>query len=385
MPLTDMTVRNLKRGPTPRKAADTDGLYLLVQPNGSKLWRMNYRENGKQKTLAFGKYPYISLVDARAMHAAARRNLYLGRDPRDASVPTEVPTFESVAREWIEMKSEKTWVPAHRSRVVSRFESDLFPEIGHLVISEIEAPELLAALRKVEARGVYETTHRLLGMIGAVMRFAVSTGRASRDPAADLKGALKPKPRVKHMTALKASDLPVFLNRLQSYDGEAVTRIGLELTLHTMTRTNEVRFAKWDEIEGDIWRIPAERMKMRREHLIPLTPHVQSLLDELDRDTEWVLPGLRGPLAENTMVYAIYRMGYHSKATVHGFRRTASTILNESGLWSPDAIEMQLAHVQGGIRGIYNAAQYMTERRKMLNWWSDYLIAAQGQADSSHA
>lgn len=373
MPLTDMACRNLKPGERPRKVADGDGLYLLVQPNGSKLWRMNYREGGKQKTLSFGKYPFVSLSDARAKHAAARRNLYLGLDPNHIAAPTEVPTFESVGREWLRMKSEARWVPAYRDRMVARFEADLFPEIGHLPIAEIEAPELLAALRKVEVRGVYETTHRLLQMIGMVMRYAIATGRAARDPAADLKGALKPKPRVKHMTALKATDLPEFLRKLADYDGEQATRIGVELVLHTMTRTNEMRFARWHEFEGDVWRIPGDRMKMRREHLVPITPHVRGLLDALPRDSEWGLPGLRGPMSENTMIFAIYRMGYHRKATIHGFRRTASTILNESGLWSPDAIEMQLAHVPGGVRGIYNAAQYMSERRRMLHWWSDYL------------
>lgn len=377
MPLTDMACRNLKPSEKPRKVADGDGLYLLLQPNGSKLWRMNYREGGKQKTLSFGKYPFVSLSDARAMHAQARRNIYMGRDPSYVEVPTEEATFESVGREWLRMKSESSWVPAYRDRMVARFEADLFPEIGHLRVSEIEAPALLAALRKVEGRGVYETTHRLLQMVGMVMRYAIATGRAARDPAADLKGALKPKPRVKHMTALKATDLPEFLRKLSQYDGEKATRIGVELVLHTMTRTNEVRFSQWHEFEDEVWRIPADRMKMRREHLVPITPHVRSLLDALPRDSEWVLPGLRGPMSENTMIFAIYRMGYHRKATIHGFRRTASTILNESGLWSADAIEMQLAHVPGGIRGVYNAAQYMAERRRMLHWWSDRLLNCQ--------
>lgn len=377
MPLTDTACRNAKPSDKPRKLADAGNMYLLVQPTGARLWRMNYRFEGKQKTLAFGKYPEVSLSEARARRDEAKKHLAAGLDPSDPK-PVDAVSFEEVGREWL--SDRKDWSPGHLSRVVSRMEADIFPQIGHVAVSQIEAPMILAALRKIEARGAFEIAKRLRQTIGQVMRYAVATGRASRDPAADLRGAMKPSPRVRHMAALREKDLPEFMGKLAAYDGEVRTRLAIELVMHTFVRTGELRSARWSEIEGNLWRIPEERMKMGREHVVPLTRQTIAVLDQLR-----ALPhdGFICQMSENTMLFAMYRMGYHSRATTHGFRSTASTILNESGLWSPDAIERQLAHVPGNVvRSAYNAAQYLPERWKMMEWWSDYLDRMKASAAS---
>lgn len=369
MPLSDAACRAAKPGEKARKITDSLGLYLQVQPTGSKLWRMNFRFQGKQKTLAFGKYPDVGLAEARARRDEARALLAAGRDPTSPS-PIEGASFEEVAKEFL--KGRIDWTPAHLLRVTNRLEEDIYPHIGHLSVAKIEAPDILAALRKVEDRGAFEIAKRLRQTIGQVMRYAIATGRASRDPAADLKGAMKPSPRVRHMAALREKDLPEFFEKLAIYEGDERTRLAIELVMHTFVRTNEIRLARWTEIEGDMWRIPAERMKMRREHIVPLTARSLALLEGLKAVTDG--SGFICRMSENTMIYAMYRMGYHSRATIHGFRSTASTILNESGLWSPDAIERQLAHVPANsVRAAYNAAQYMPERRRMMEWWSDFL------------
>lgn len=368
MPLSDTACRNAKPGDKPRKLTDAGNLYLLVQPTGSRLWRWNYRFDGKQKTMAFGKYPEVSLSEARSRRDEARTMLAAGLDPANPK-PVDSVNFEEVAREWI--KSRIDWSPGHLSRVMSRIEDDLIPQFGHIAVSQLDAPTILAALRKVEARGALEVAKRLRQTIGQIMRYAIATGRASRDPAADLRGAMKPSPRVRHMAALRENDLPEFLTKLDAYDGDLRTRLAIELVMRTFVRTGEIRGARWSEIDGDLWRIPAERMKMGREHVVPLPPQTLAVLEKLKAlgDPEFVCR-----MSENTMIYALYRMGYHSRATIHGFRSTASTILNESGLWSPDAIERQLAHVPGNVvRSAYNAAQYLPERRKMMAWWNDFL------------
>lgn len=377
MPLSDTACRNAKPGAKPRKLTDAGNLYLLVQPTGSRLWRWNYRFDGKQKTMAFGKYPEVSLSEARSRRDEARAMLAAGLDPANPK-PVDSINFEEVAREWI--RSRIDWSPAHLSRIMSRIEDDLIPQFGHIAVSQLDAPTILAALRKVEARGALEVAKRLRQTIGQIMRYAIATGRASRDPAADLRGAMKPSPRVRHMAALRENDLPEFLVKLDAYEGDLRTRLAIELVMRTFVRTGEIRGARWSEIDGDLWRIPEERMKMGREHVVPLPPQTLAVLGRLKAlgDPEFVCR-----MSENTMLYAMYRMGYHSRATIHGFRSTASTILNESGLWSPDAIERQLAHVPGNVvRSAYNAAQYLPERRKMMAWWNDFLDAKKASAAS---
>ena len=339
----------------------------------------------KQKTIAFGVYPAVPLAQARAMREKARLVLAGGRDPADDKAYLVASdhggvTFRSIADEWLRAQ-EVSWTPAHMLRVVSRFREDVYPAFGDKLVREVTPQDILKMLRTVEDRGAIDVAKRIRQSVGAVMRYAVSMNLIERDPAADIKGALKPSPRVKHLAALKANEIGEFMGKLRAYDGEPQTRIGLELIMRTLVRTSELRFATWREIDGDVWRIPAERMKMSRDHLIPLAPQAQELLRQLKEasfGSEWIVPGLRGkPVSQNTFIFALYRMGYRSRVTVHGMRGLASTVLNESGLWSADAIERQLAHDEKDkVRSAYNSAQYLTERVKMMRWYNDYLDQA---------
>ena len=366
-------------------------MHLLVQPNGSRLWRLSYRFAGKQKTLALGIYPAVGLASARDKRMAARKLLADGADPSLArkalnrgTVHTQQQAFEPVAREW-HSNEQARWVPAHSARILSRLEHDVFPALGSRPIQEIEAPEILEMLRAVEARGAIDVAKRLRQSVGAIFRYAVATGRAKRDPAADLKGALRAGPRVEHHAALKVRELPEFLARLDKYDGEEQTLLALKLVLLTFVRSGEARFAEWREFEqlegkDPVWRIPANRMKASREHIVPLAPQSVSVLAGLRAiagTSPYVFPARTktGVISENTMIFALYRLGYHSRQTVHGFRRIASTVLNEQG-FNRDWIEMQLAHSpQDGVRAAYNAAEWLQGRRQMMEWWADRLDA----------
>lgn len=383
MPLNDSACRAAKAGTSVQKLSDGGGLHLAINPNGSKLWRMNYRHAGKQKTLSFGPYPRVTLADARALRDNAKRALADGVDP--AAIKGKAATgahdsFELIAREWHQAQAA-SWAPAHAERVLSRFVHDAFPTLGDRRIESITAPEILQVLRKVEARGALDVTKRLRQAIGAVFRYAIATGRATRDPSLDLRGALKPAAKVQHMASLKVGEIGDFLTRLRNYDGERQTAAAIELILHTAVRTNELRFGKWSEIDGDLWRIPAARMKMARDHVVPLTDRSKRLLGELRAvagGSEWIVPGARGdkPVSQNTWIYALYRMGFHLRITVHGLRSTFSTAANESGLWSADAIERALAHAPASkIRASYNHAQYLDERKRLMVWWSDFIAA----------
>ncbi|RWP43524.1 MAG: DUF4102 domain-containing protein [Mesorhizobium sp.] len=381
MPLTDSACRAAKAETAAKKLSDGGGLYLYIPPSGSKAWRMNYRFGGKQKTLSFGTYPRVTLADARALRENAKRALADGVDPFAIKGKTATgahDSFEAIAREW-HAGQESSWVPAHAERVLSRFVRDVFPDLGERSVASIAAPEILEVLRKVEARGALDVTKRLRQSMGAVFRYAIATSRATRDPVADLRGALKPNPKPVHMASLKANEIGEFLGKLNSYDGERQTALSIEFIMHTIVRTNELRFGLWTEVDGDLWRIPAERMKAGRDHLVPLTKQSKRLLAELKKiagGSEWIVPGARGdkPISQNTMIFALYRLGYHSRLTVHGLRGTFSTIANESGLWSADSIEWALAHSSGNkVRSSYNHAAYLDERRRLMAWWSDYL------------
>ncbi|MBZ9794804.1 tyrosine-type recombinase/integrase [Mesorhizobium sp. ES1-4] len=383
MPLTDSACRAAKPEAAIKKLSDAGGLHLAVNPNGSKLWRMNYRFDGKQKTLSFGPYPRVTLADARALRENAKRALVDGIDPaaiKGKSATGAHDSFEAIAREW-HKGQESSWVPAHAERVLSRFDRDVFPTLGDRRIESITAPEILEVLRAVEARGALDVTKRLRQSMGAVFRYAIATSRAARDPVADLRGALKPNPKPVHMASLKANEIANFIGKLRAYDGERQTALAVEFILHTALRTNELRFGRWTEMDGDLWRIPAERMKAGRDHIVPLTKQTKRLLGQLKTiagDSEWIVPGGRTgkPISQNTMIFALYRLGFHSKLTIHGLRGTFSTIANESGLWTPDSIERALAHVPGNkVRSSYNHATYLDERRRLMTWWSDYLTA----------
>ncbi len=386
MPLSDAACRNAKPRDRDFKTSDGGGLYLMVRPAGSKLWRMAYRFEGKQKTLSFGAYPAISLAEARRRRDAAKRVLSDGRDPGARSALLDgvaEGSFEAVAREWYNVR-KRTWAASYGGRVIARLEQDVFPDIGARPIEQITAPEILAMLRKVEARAVYETAKRLRQTVGQIFRYAVATGRAERDPAADLRGALRRPGRSKRHARLEPEELSEFFGKLAVYDGERQTALGVELVAHTFVRTKELRFAKKPEFKLDthepFWRIPGERMKVKRgDHIVPLTTQTVTIVRELSKvagDSEWLLPGDRGnrPISENTLLYALYRIGYHKRATIHGFRGLASTVLNESGKFESDWIEKQLAHDEADqVRAAYNAAQYLSQRREMMTWWSNYL------------
>ncbi|WP_316168092.1 MULTISPECIES: tyrosine-type recombinase/integrase [unclassified Bradyrhizobium] len=392
MPLTDTKCRNTKGQITPRKLSDGGGLHLLVNPDGAKYWRLAYRWQGKQRTLALGVYPAVGLMEARAARDDAKRDLAANIDPsvvkrerkRAAKIATG-NTFEALAREWHE-----NWKDARSSyyaaQILRRLEADVFPAIGRRPIAELEAPELLDMLRKVEKRGVNETARRLKQLVGQIFRFAIATGRAKRDPSVDLKDALRSTGEPRHHRAMPLLELPTFLRKLEDYSGEQHTKLALKLVTLTFLRTTELRAGKWSELENidensALWRIPAERMKMRLEHLVPLSRQAVAVLRELrtlsgNSPNMFPSPSKGGYMSNNTMLYAIYRMGYHGRATTHGFRAVASTILNESNLFNRDWIERQLAHVERNeVRRAYNAAEWMPDRRRMMQWWADRITA----------
>jgi integrase len=386
MSLSDAKVRNAKPLSKPYKMTDGEGMFLLVAPSGSKYWRFKYHFGGKERLLALGVYPDVSLGEARECRAQARKTLAAGNDPSNLkkeakrlAVLKGENTFEAIAREWHANRGYK-WIPRYAGFILRRLEADIFPQLGSRPVGDISALELLTVLRKVEERGVLDLTHRLLQTCGQVFTYAIITERATRNPAAELRGALKA-PSTKHRAYLKATDLPDFLKRLDAYDGAVQTKLSLRFLLLTYVRTTELRAAVWTEFDLDKaeWRIPAERMKMREEHIVPLSRQALDVLRELQSHTgnrQYVFPNQHNPtsfMSENTMLYALYRMGYHSRATGHGFRATASTILNEHG-FEPDIIERQLAHSERNkVRAAYNHAQYLPERRKMMQWWADYL------------
>jgi integrase len=386
--LTDIKLRNLKPCAKLYRKADTAGLCIEVRPTGSKLWRYRYRFDGKASMLSLGEYPAVSLAKARELRAAARKRLDAGENPviarrteKHAKLTAARNTFESIAIEWIE-KQEGQWTLHHALDVQRSLVKEAFPAIGGRPISEIEPPEILSCLKAIEQRGALEVAHRTAQRIAAVFRYAVLTGRAKYNPAADLRGAIATR-KVKHMTALPRDEVPAFLDKLENYDGQPETALALRLLVLTFVRTGELIGARWEEIEFDKaeWRIPAERMKMREAHVVPLsTQSIEALrtLHQITGESPLLFPSRSNahkPMSNNTMLFALYRMGYHSRATGHGFRALASTTLNEQG-WPPDVIERQLAHAERNkVRAAYNRAQYLPERRKMMQAWADHLDA----------
>lgn len=378
--LSDAKCRAAKPAEKPAKLSDGESLYLLVTPGGSKLWRFDYRFGGRRKTLAFGAYPAVSLSEARYRRALAKTALASGRDPA-ISRAGEAPTFRAMAEQWVVANSEH-WVEKHHARVRWILETHLYPHFGELPLDEVSPKVVLAAIRIAEEKGLGETVRRMRQITSAVFRFAIAADECERDPAESLRGAIKKKRKAVHMARLDPADLPDFFAKLAAYEGERMTALAVEFVMHTLTRTGEVRFAEWSEIEGDTWRIPAARMKMGREHLVPLTGRAKAILKtvaEMQQSERWVFPGVRGPMSENTMLYALYRMGYHRRATIHGMRGLGSTVLHEDGRWRSEAIEKQLAHDDNDqVRAAYNSAEYWPERVRMMNWWSDYLEGQRG-------
>ncbi len=387
MSLTDKAIRAFQPNARPYKKSDGKGLFLLIHPNGSKYWRFKYLIANKEKVLALGVYPEMSLSEAREKVYEQRKLLSEYKDPiqerKLSKLKAAISTannFEAVALEWHDNQKER-WTARHCAYVLARLKADIFPYIGYRPINEITAPELLLVLRQIENRGAIDIARRALQTSGQIFRYAIATGRATRDISRDLKGALKTRKK-KNYKYLTEEELPDFLTGLETYDGDLQTKLGLKLLILTFVRTIELRGAKWKEIdfENRVWKIPAERMKMRQQHIVPLTDvtmQVFTALWELTGNYEFIFPNRNNPktfISENTLLYAIYRLGYHNRATAHGFRATASTILNENG-FRPDVIERQLAHGEkNAVRASYNHAQYMLERRKMMEWWSTYIV-----------
>jgi integrase len=367
MSLSDAKVRNAQPQTKPYKISDGEGMFLLVATSGSKYWRFKYLFAGKEKLLAFGVYPEVSLGDARERRAQARKILAAGNDPGEVkkeakrlAVLKNENAFEAVAREWFAQRKHE-WADTSAKIMLKRLERHIFPKLGQRPIADITAPEILSMLRVVENNGALDTAQRVMQTCGQIFMYAIATGRATRNPVPDLRGALKT-PVTKHHSYLKAGDLPEFLKKLKAYDGALQTKLALRLLLLTFVRTTELRAAEWTEIDFDKaeWRIPVERMKMKELHIVPLSDQAVAVLLELKNHTgnrQYVFPNqhkLDFFMSENTMLYALYRMGYHSRTTSHGFRSTASTILNENG-FSPDVIERQLAHCERNkVRAAYS-------------------------------
>lgn len=388
--LTHAKIKNAQPKTKAFKLVDGEGLFILINPNGAKYWRLAYRHQQKQKTLALGVYPDITLANARAARHEARQLILQGIDPVDTrrkkkhdAIRANEDSFEKLALEWWENQREE-WSPTHAQRVLTSLEKDIFPGLGHRPIFKIEPDEVLAAIRRIEARDALDVAKRVLQRSHAVFRYAVQTGRAKTNPAAELTGALKTR-KVQHQASLNRSELPHFLKQLAAYEGHPLTVYAMQLLLLTFVRPGELRGARWEEFDRERkeWRLPAERMKMRSEHIVPLSKQALRLLKRIEpfsSQGELLFPSerkLTQPISENTLTFALYRMGYKSKATAHGFRATASSILNEEG-FNRDAIERQLAHQERNkVRGAYtHHAQYMKERKTMMHWWGNYLEQA---------
>lgn len=389
MALTDTGVRQAKPSEKERKLFDEKGLFLLVTPKGSKLWRLKYRHLGKEKKLSLGAYPEVSLKRAREKRDEARAALFDGKDPsaerKRAIAAGKIAasnSFDDVAKEYIEKleKDGRAEVTIAKTRWLL---SKLSAAIGDRPVSEIEPYEILAVLKKVEARGQHETARRLRSFASRVFRFAVATARATSDPAQPLVGALVT-PSVNHHAAITdEQEFGRLLTAIEQYEGQPITRLAMLFTAHVFQRPGEIRKAEWREIDFEqaVWKIPASRMKQRREHVVPLSDQAIDILKaakQLSGNHNYVFPKLgswKKPMSENAINGALRRMGFSSDMmTAHGFRSTASSLLNESGKWSPDAIERALSHAdQNQIRATYHRGAHWQERVAMATWWSDYI------------
>ena len=388
MSLTDTKIRNARPGDKPIKIRDGRGLYLLVHPNGGKWWRFDYRFGGKRKTLSMGTYPDVSLKKARERLQTARGQVADGIDPSEhrkaqkrARQEATEHSFEVIAREWFG-RQELGWAPGHASKVIRRLECDVFPYVGSKPIKEVDARTVLEVLRRVEKRGAVETAHRVRQIVGQVFRYAVATARAEGDPTYALRGALRPVKREHHPSVTEPKAIGGLLRALEGYDGQPVTKCALRLAPLVFVRPGELRHAEWSEIdlEAAEWRIPAEKMKAKAAHMVPLSRQAVEVLRELQPLTgpgRYVFPSVRTaarPMSNNTVNSALRRMGYaKDEMTGHGFRSMASTRLHEMG-WPSEVIERQLAHAErNAVKAAYNYAEHLPERREMMQAWADYL------------
>ncbi|TYG10976.1 integrase [Klebsiella grimontii] len=397
MKLTARQVDTSKPKDKPYKLSDGGGLYLLVNPNGSRYWRLKYRVAGKEKLLALGVYPDVTLAEARQKRADAKKVLAAGGDPgqekqeeKQAKEQAVANSFERLAMEWHTHKST-SWSEGYAEHLLMYLKKDIFPFIGQKAITDISQVEMLNVLRKMEQRGVLDKLKKTRQACRQIFTYAIITGRAEHNPVSDLAGALK-SPKQQHYPHLLVDQIPDFLRALSEYSGSTITRNATRLLMLTGLRTIELRASEWVDIDfdKDIWNIPAERMKMRRPHLVPLSSQVRELLEEIHQLTgrgKYVFPGRNDagkPMSEASINQVIKRIGYDGKATGHGFRHTMSTILHEQG-YNTAWIETQLAHVdKNSIRGTYNHAQYLDGRREMLQWYADYMQAMENGENVVH-
>ncbi|EDQ8687799.1 tyrosine-type recombinase/integrase, partial [Salmonella enterica] len=386
MKLTARQISTAKPTEKPYKLSDGGGLYLLVNPNGSRYWRMKYRYAGKEKLLSIGVYPDVTLAEARDKRTQAKRILAAGDDPsevkqaeREAKNLAVNNSFELLALEWHEHK-KPNWSSGYADDIMEYLRKDIFPYIGKKAITDIKPITMLSVLKKMEERGVLDKLKKTRQACRQIFTYAIITGRAEFNPVTDLAGALKT-PKQQHFPHLMPTQIGPFIHAVNTYSGSKVTRIATLLLMYTSVRTIELRASEWTEfdLDNDLWQIPKERMKMRRPHLVPLSRQVKSHLLELKKITGWgkyVFPGRNDahkPMSEASINQVIKRIGFAGKVTGHGFRHTMSTILHEKGFNSA-WIEAQLAHAdRNTIRGTYNHAQYLDGRREMLQWYADYL------------
>lgn len=390
MKLTNASIIGAQPKEKPYKLFDGEGMYLHVMPNGGKYWRFKYRYAGGEKVFSIGIYPEISLKSARTILAGIRRQLAMGIDPNKAKRESKEEvalkneeTFSSISSEWYE-RNLTTWSDKTRKLILKRIQSDLNSRLGSRPISEITAPELLKTLRIIEERSI-EAAHRTLQLCGQIFRYAIATGRLKSDITLSLVGALS-KTTTQHYASLTEKELYGFLVQLDNH-ADIQTKLALQLLILTFVRSTELMGAKWEEIDWTKaeWRIPAERMKMQALHIVPLSNQAIKVLRELQARTgnrEYILPSAKNLdtyISENILLHAIYDLGYKNRTTIHGFRATASTILNENG-FPADVIERQLAHTERNkVRASYNHAQYLPDRRKMLQWWGDFVNKVSGK------
>jgi integrase len=393
MPLTDTRIRTLKYTGKPAKYADGGGLHLYVSSSGKKLWRMTYYYEKKEKVLSFGEYPVISLENARAKRLDTKQLLAQGIDPgaqkkaiKEAQRSEVNDTFQTIAKEWHETRTSD-FTEKHRGTVMYRMEKYIFPFIGGEHIARMEAPDILAVVKPLEHKGQNETARRILQIISQVYRYAVVTGRAKRNPATDLHGALRPRKVVHRAAITEPAKVAQLLRNCDSYEGYFPIICALRLAPLVFVRPTELRAAEWSEFnfESKEWRIPAQRMKMKQMHIVPLAKEAMAILEELHAYSgsgKYLFPSIRTetrPLSDATLLNALRRMGYaKDEMCTHGFRSIASTLLNELG-YNRDWIERQLAHGErNDVRAAYNYAEYLPERRRMMEEWADYLTNLKG-------
>ena len=399
MKLNDKRCKTAETKDKPYKIADGQGMYLDIRPNGAKYWRLRYRLHGKQKLLALGVYPEISLKEARERRNEARKLLEDGIDPsknkRDTQRAARINannTFEAIALEWHDNQKGR-WSNNHFNNVLHRLKADVFPYIGNDPIAELEAPHLLDMLRKIEKRGALDIAGRTRQICGQVFRYGIQTGKCKRDPSSDLRGALKTRQK-EHFNAIESKEIPELLNAIERNDARLFprTRRAILLSLHTFTRPGELRKAEWGEIdlENKQWTIPAAKMKMRRDHVVPLSRQVIEILKEQKQETDHLATNLvfpsqvrpKDPMSDGTVRVALHKLGFKDRMTAHGFRALARTTIREKLHFDPDVIECQLAHKAAGPLGeAYNRAQFIEKRTIMMQEWSDYIdqLATHGQ------